>query len=214
MTKQEIQNFVSKYKHKDWYYYFNFGGVKVRPELSKVKDCGMSNWNVISPIIHKIVSLFSFPIVLDIGCNMGLYGYLLSKYKENIRYIGVDKNIDHALFFNKYLVENESYEYDSKFMSVNIMENKVPIVRSDIVMMMCVIYHLSPKHDFVIEQLPDHEYLVLQGNLPRLSSKKRNNNVLAGISGMKNLMKKHGYSSIEVHDFNGYSKPLVIGHKN
>tara|TARA_Y100000034_G_scaffold92333_1_gene111567 strand:- start:14970 stop:15602 length:633 start_codon:yes stop_codon:yes gene_type:complete len=208
MKKNEIKKFINKYNRKDWYYYYNFDGCPVRAELEKAKDCGYNNWKKISPVIYKLFKNIDSPSVLDIGCNMGLY--IFEMFKRGIDATGVDIKIDHALFFQKFIKENKGLDFNSNFIQCDVTKKPIPIDSVDVITMFCVIYHLSPYHDDVIKNLPKHRYLVLQGNLPRVTSKKRNKQKLAGIDGMSELLKKHGYS-IKVHKFGKYTKPLVVG---
>ena len=210
MKKSEIKKFISKYPRKDWYYYYDFDGISVRPELRKEKDCGYNNWKKISPIVSGLFEGISNPSILDIGCNMGLYAFEM--FKRGVSVTGVDINIEHALFFKKYIKENHGVDFDANFIKCDVTKNIIECDPIDVVSMFCVIYHLSPYHDYVIENLPKHKYIVLQGNLPRVTSKKRGKQRLAGIDGMSDLLKRHGYS-IDVYRFNKYTKPLVIGAK-
>ncbi len=211
MKDSEIIKFVEKHGPKEWYYHYDFGCIQVRPELKKVKDNSMRNWKKIRPIIKEKLKKFKNPRVLDIGCNMGLYAYEMEKMGASV--MGVDLKTAHAKFFQKYVNENlKDSLFDSKFIKLNVMKKKIPLEEVDIITMFCVIYHLSPKEDFVVENLPKHEYLVLQGNTPRVTSKKRGKQQLAGVNGMNDFLTRHGYRT-EIHELKGYTKPIVIGKK-
>ena len=73
-----------------------------------------------------------------------------------------------------------------------------------------MIYHLSPNHSFVLDNLPEHKFIIFQCNLPRLKSKKRGRQKLAGVKGIESILKQRKYA-VEVFRFNGYAKPIVVG---
>ena len=210
MTKDEIRKFVDKYDRKKWYYYYNFDGIKVRPELKSKKDSGLNNWKKISPLIYDIMNQYSSPSVLDVGCNMGLYAREICKQGGSV--VGIDRNVDQALFFQKYVKENLREEFGAKFMGVDATSDEIARVADcDIITMFCVIYHLVPHHEFVVNNLPDHKLLIVQGNTRRIQSKKRKNKALAGIPGISSLLEKSGYKVKSY--FKDYSKPIVVGEK-
>lgn len=210
MNTKAITEFVKKYKAKEWYYYYNFDGIEVRPELKDTHDAGMTNWNKIWPIIQKIFKEYDKPRVLDVGCNMGLYD--LEMEKAGAEVTGVDINTEHAIFFQKYIRENKKLPFKAEFIQRDVMEEKIPLDEVDIVTMFCVLYHFEDKQKQVFNHLPKHSCIILQGNLPRVTSKKRGKQKLAGIEGMVEFLEDLGYKT-EVFDFKGYSKPLVIGRK-
>lgn len=209
MTESEIKRFISK--RDKWYYYYDFGVCKVSCKNRKTIDNGMNNWKKISPIIRGVMSEFDKPYFLDIGCNMGLYAYEISKLGGITT--GVDIKVSQANFFQRFIRENKNDEFNAEFFKYDVTKNKPKdlITECDIVSFFCVIYHLAPNHDFVLENLPSHKYIVMQGNTPRLSSKKRRREGqhLAGVDGMINLLQTHGYKT-EVY-LKKYTKPVVIG---
>ena len=131
----------------------------------------MNNWHKISKVIYSILDNFSHAIILDIGCNMGLYAFEMEKYKST-SLTGIDLEIKKALFFQKYIRENKEFSFKAKFYERDITKEKAPIKNCDIITMFCTLYHLSPNED-VVKNLPDHDYIILQGNKKRLNSKKR-----------------------------------------
>ena len=83
--------------------------------------------------------------------------------------------------------------------------------------MLCVLYHLTPYQEDVIKSfktnLPNHKFIVLQGNLPRV---KKKNQVEAGVPGMINILQKNSYNVPQhnIYEWSGYQKPVVIGERN
>jgi len=212
MNKEKIKKFVSKYAPKKWYYYYNFDGIKVRPDLKKRADCGLNNWKKISPIIYNLLNQYKNPKVLDIGCNMGLYCFEMQKHGANT--IGIDKDIKQALFFQKYINENKNIAFKCKLIKKDVTKEVFSVNRVDIITMFCVIYHLYPFHDFVLENLPAHSCIVVQGNKRRLVSKKRKKykgRHLANIQGIVSLLNKHDYKC-KVY-LKNYIKPIIVGMK-
>ena len=86
----------------------------------------------------------------------------------------------------------------------------------DIVTMFCMIYHLHPYEEQSFAKLsklfPNHTYVVMQGNKPRVKRKKRPQ-PLAGVKGMSKLMEKYGYEVIGKYRWDGYQKPVVVGRR-
>jgi len=210
MKKKEILRFIKSVGPKDWYYYYNFDGIEVRPELKRKKSHNLKNWKVIYKVLSPLMSEFDDPRILDIGCNMGLYAYELCRLGAKVT--GVDRKVSQAEFFQRYIRENEKQKFDAKFVAMDVTKQDISSYDCDIITMFCVIYHLEPHANDILKRLPTHKYLVLQGNLGRIRSKKRKNQKLAGVQGMKNLLKKVGYEVIS-YPFDGYEKPLVVGKK-
>ena len=61
----------------------------------------------------------------------------------------------------------------------------------------------------LIEDCPNHKFLILQGNLPRL----KKNQPESGVDGMKDILEKNSYSIFKAYEWNNYQKPVVIGER-
>jgi hypothetical protein len=89
--------------------------------------------------------------------------------------------------------------------------------RFDLACLFCVAYHLAEHADTVVAQLATTtRSLALQGNLPRLTNPKytqRTHQWLAGIDGMSDLVREHGFTEIDVVAPAGHPKPLVIARR-
>jgi hypothetical protein len=87
----------------------------------------------------------------------------------------------------------------------------------DLVSLYCVLYHLADAAEDVIARVATvSDTVVLQGNLPRLTTTKyaeRGYQDLAGVDGMTAILRRHGFGTIEVVAPEGHPKPLVIGTK-
>lgn len=208
MTKNEIKEFLSNFGPKDWYYYYDFNGFVVRPDMKHKPDSGLENWAKIYPIIANFVS--NGKKVLDIGCNMGLYDFEMFKNKASVT--AVDMDIKQALFFKKFIIENKNMSFDVNFVECNVMEKKLDIDSVDTVMFMCVLYHFEDKTNFVLDSLPEHKTLIVQCNLDRVNSNKRGHQPLADPNVVADLMKIRGYTDIQIHKIEKkYKKPIVVG---
>ena len=201
----------------EWYYYYNFDGVEVCKKLKNDKTSGMYNWkNKVKPIIKGIINDMDTdekPCVFNIGCNMCLYDHEMTKM--GIKVYGIDKNVDIARFFKRYVKENLQEEWEVDLRKMDVTKDELHVLLDvDIITMFCVIYHLRPHIDKVMNKFsrwfPNHKYLVLQGNKPRVKKKKRPQPE-AGVDGMKAILIKYGYYIHSVYEWSGYQKPIVIG---
>jgi len=213
MNKKEIQDIVDKFGD-EWYYYYNFDSVEVCKKSKNDKTAGAYNWeDKLKPIIRELSSSVKKPCIFDIGCNMGYYDHEM--IKMGIKTYGVDRNIATARFFQRYVIENLKEDWKVDLRKIDVTKDKMPIFQDvNIVTMFCVLYHFRPNIDKVMSNLsywfPNNKYIVLQGNKPRVK-KKKNPQPEAGVKGMKTILKQYGYAIYDVHKWNGYQKPVVIG---
>jgi len=211
MNISEIQEGI---KNKHWYYYYNFDGVEVNKKKKKDKTLGMYNWDKIQPIMKEVFAEVENPHVLNIGCNMGMFDHEMTKMGAKVT--AIDFNTDNIKFYKKYVVENLQEEWKVNIKKIDITKERLKDDSINIILMFCVLYHLSPHQNEVISNLikdcPNHRFLVLQGNLPRL----KKNQPEAGIDGMKDILQKHSYSvsPYYIYKWDGYQKPVVIGERN
>jgi len=209
MNKKEIEAFI---KDKHWYYYYNFDGVEVNAKKKRDEALGVYNWNRIKPVMNELFSLFDRPSVLDIGCNMGLYDHEMTRMGADV--LAIDMNTDHIEFYKKFMIENRGKKWKPKIKRLNITEEIIESNAINIVTMFCVLYHLRPYQEKVfsnlIKNIPNHRFIVLQGNIPRVVKK---NQKEAGVEGMKEILEKHSYSIYRVYRWNNYQKPIVIGER-
>ena len=210
MNIKEIKKRVKSFGNK-WYYYYNFGGIEVREKFRKDKTSGMYNWNKkIKPIVSELSNGFKSPCLFDIGCNMGMYAHMMTKM--GIKVYAMDRNIKMAEFYSQYVVENLHEDWKVDLIQSDISESNISLLDVNIVTMFCVLYHISPNEDLVLDNLnnicPNHTYIVLQGNNPRL--KRKPPQKIAGIKGMVELLENHNYETV-VFNWKGYPKPVVVG---
>lgn len=206
----DINEIKDGIKNKHWYYYYNFDGIEVNKKKKKDKTLGIYNWNRIKPIMIDVFSMINSPYVLDIGCNMGLYDYEMTKLGAKV--LAIDYNTDNIEFYKRYVIENKKEKWETEVRNIDITKKPIISDSINIVTMFCVLYHLRPMHDFVFNNLeiniPNHQYIVIQGNIPRI---KKYNQQEAGVSGMKDILKKYGYSVFKIYELEDYQKPVVIG---
>ncbi|HOW28810.1 MAG TPA: class I SAM-dependent methyltransferase [Elusimicrobiota bacterium] len=210
MDKEEISKQVSLL-HDRWYYYYDFDGVEVMPSLKRERSTGIRNWNKLKPIIQKLASCLEDPHVFDIGCNMALYAHEMTKM--GITVTAIDRNIDTALFYSRYVQENKGDKWQVDLHKMDITTEVPYSDKVNIVTLFCVIYHLHPKEEETIARLkeyfPNHKYVVIQGNTPRI---KKRNQPLAGKQAIKALLEKYGYKT-KTYDWWFYPKPVVVGER-
>ena len=208
----DIKEIKEGVKDKHWYYYYNFDGIEVNVKKKKDETLGEYNWNKIKPIMKELFDAVKNPHVLNIGCNMGLYDHEMTKM--GVRVTAIDFNIEQIEFYKKYIVENIGEEWKVDYKNLDIIKERLKDDSINIILMFCVLYHLDPHQNRVIKNLiedcPNHKFLVLQGNLPRVVKK---NQIEAGIPGMKNILQKNSYSIHSVYEWDGYQKPVIIGER-
>ena len=211
MNIKEIKEGI---KNKHWYYYYNFDGAEVNAKKKKDKTLGIYNWNKLKPIMKEMFSVVNNPHVLNIGCNMGLYDHEMTKMGAKVT--AIDFKTENIEFYKKYVIENNKEKWTVNIKNIDITKERLKDDTINIVLMFCVLYHLMPYQDEVIKNLitdiPNHRFLVLQGNLPRVAKK---NQIEAGVDGMKDILQKHSYSVADryVYEWDGYQKPVVIGER-
>jgi len=209
MNIKEIKEGI---KDKHWYYYYDFNGVEVNKKKKKDKTLGIHNWNKLKPIVGDLFSKVDSPHVLNIGCNMGLYDHNMTKMGAKV--ISVDFKTENIEFYKKYIEENKNEKWTAEINNIDIRKERILDDDINIITMCCVLYHLDDDKDNVVssfsEDIPNHKFIVLQGNLPRVS---KNRQMEAGVDGMKSFLKKHDYKIYEVYEWNGYQKPVVIGER-
>lgn len=202
-----------------FYYYFDFDGVKTRSKDTPHR--GIKNWRRhLSEVLPPIISNFSTPTIADIGSNMGLLPYEMSKI-GGVKVIGMEKEreyFEQSKFLEKFIRDHRKQKWNVELNCLDILKDEIYSEQVNIVTFFSVIYWLEPNEDEVIERVkkffPNHEYLVLQGNYtsavknltPECEYRK-----LARLDGMVNFMKKHGYSIHGIHEWKKYPKPVVVG---
>ena len=73
MNIDEIRESV---KNKNWYYYYNFDGIEVRPQKKNNKALGMYNWDRLKPIVKNTFSMVDNPMSL---MWVAIWGYMITK---------------------------------------------------------------------------------------------------------------------------------------
>lgn len=214
MDRKTLKRIIKSFGD-EWYYYYNFDGIEVCKNLKKDKTSGMYNWREkLEPLVLECCSHFSYPCIFDIGCNMALYGHEMTK--RGIDVYAIDKNVEIAKFFRKYIKENTDEEWKVKLMQCDITERHRHLQMSNvcIITMFCVLYHFEKDVDNVFAKLPqmfpNHRFVMLQGNKPRVKKKKQK---IAGVEGMVELLEKFGYKT-KMFEWNDYQKPVVLGDRN
>ena len=211
MNIKEIKEGI---RDKHWYYYYNFDGIEVNAKKKKDKTLGVYNWQKLQPIMEDIFAKVENPHVLNIGCNMGMYDHEMTKMGAKVT--AIDFKTEQIEFYKKYIVENKKEEWKVDIRNVDITKERLKDDSINIILMFCVLYHLSPYQNKVIQNLisdiPNHKFLVLQGNLPRVIKKHQPE---AGVAGMKNILEQNSYrvSDSYIYEWDGYQKPIVIGER-
>lgn len=209
MEKEIIRNQINKMKDK-WYYYYNFDGIEVQKHLKKNKADGIKNWKKLGCVFEEIFDIIDSPYVFDIGCNMALYAHEMTKMGAKV--FAVDQDIDTAEFYKRYTIENKKEDWKVILKKMNIKKEVPKNFEVNIVTMFCVIYHLIPDHDNIINKIknnmPNHKYIVIQGNNKRIIKKKQR---IAGVPGIVDFLKKHKYNIHKIYTWNDYQKPVVVG---
>ncbi len=213
VDKQEIQKIVNKYK-EDWYYYYDFDGIEIRKNLKNDKTSGFYNWQKIKTVMQDLFYQIKNPCVFDIGCNMALYDHEMTKMGAKV--IGLDRKeeLEQALFYKKFIIENKKEQWNVNLVQGDIAFYNVCHEEVNIITLFCVIYHLRPNPEHVFRKFlslfPNHRYVVIQGNIPRVKKKKQ---IIAGVPGMKEFLNKQGYHIFKIFEWQGYQKPIVIGER-
>ncbi len=209
MTKEMRQKIKSLGK---FYYHFNFGGAETRKVIS---HRGSKNWERIRNVLTPILSEFKKPIVVDVGCNMGVLSYEMSKLGAHV--IGIEndrKYFEQAKFFEEY-IRGMKQPWDIELVFGDILKYDKASDGVNVITLFGIIYWLAPDHDTVIDHLkglfPKHRYIVLQGNLKAVEKSLIKD--LPTRKGMEKFLEKHGYSIYGTYDFGGYQKPVVVGER-
>jgi len=211
MNKEEIREGI---KGKHWYYYYDFDGVEVNKKKKNDTTLGMYNWDKLKPIMEAIFEVVENPHVLNIGCNMGMYDHEMTKMGAKVT--AIDLKTENIEFYKKYIVENRQEEWKVNIREMDITKERLKDDSINVILMFCVLYHLDPYQNKVIQNLiedcPNHKFLVVQGNLPRVAKKDQAD---AGIQGMREILQRHSYSVPEYHIYrwDEYQKPVVIGER-
>lgn len=200
---------------KSWYYPLDFGyGVEVRPELWSDQWAGESNWRFIAEHLPPIAG----SRILDIGCNAGLYALQMSAAGAE-QVIGIERDTGQGEFVREWFGRRDGRDYSNiRYLAADAKQlDFEPLGRFDFVCLFCVLYHLREGADRVLDGIAKvSDTIVLQGNLPRLTSPKQDGipfKELAGVEGMTDSLERHGFSEIQVIAPAGSPKPLVIGRK-
>lgn len=210
--EREIERHSPKGR-KSWYYPMDFGyGVEVRPELWRDPWAGESNWRFIAEHLPPLAG----SRVLDIGCNAGLYALQMADGGA-AEVVGIERDTGQAEFVRRWFAQRDGRHYSNiSFVAADAKElDFEPLGRFDFVCLFCVLYHLRERADRVLDEIAKvSDTVVMQGNLPRLTSPKQDGvpfKELAGVEGMTESLERHGFSEIEVFAPEGSPKPLVIG---
>lgn len=199
----------------EWYYYINFDGIEVRRDLKKDETNGFANWN---GYLQYCLPGIEGKRILDIGCNAGVYDLEISRAKA-AQTVGVDLNTAQAEFVKEWFSRKEKRDFGNvRFIKRDAAKDGLSdLGRFDFVCLFAVVYHFREKIDSVMGEVSRiTDTVVLQGNLKRLSSNKYKDRVgteYAGITGMKDLLKRHGFKKFHVFAMNNYPKPVVIGER-
>jgi len=213
MNKKEIGRIIAEHGD-DWYYYYNFDGIEVKSKLKNDRTAGIYNWNKLKPIMQGLFDKFDKPCVFNIGCNMALYDHQM--YKMGANSIGIDREgeIEQAEFYRRYVIENLNEKWGAELVTGDMQFYNMIHSDVDIVTLFCVMYHLQPNPEFIFDKFdisfPNHKYIVLQGNIPRVKKKGQK---IAGKDGMVEFLKKNDYNIYQIEEWNGYQKPVVVGIK-
>ena len=140
-----------------FYYHFDFDGVKTRKGIS---HRGLKNWEYIRVALIPVLSEFKDAVVVDVGCNMGLLSYEMSKLGAHV--IGIENNqryFGQAKFFEKYIQRaNQSWDVELVFEDI-FKYNKISD-EVNVITLFGIIYWLAPNHDDLIDHLkrlfPNH----------------------------------------------------------
>jgi len=210
MTTEDIRHRIKEIGEEPWYYYYDFAGVEVQPKLKNDKTCGLLNWNKkLKPIIQKFTQEFHTPKLLDIGCNMALYAHEMTKMGIDV--LAVDRQVVTSQFFQEYVQSYLKEPWNVQVLQMDVTKDNLPEFAPDVITMFCVLYHLHPLECDVIKRIqvayPNHKYLIIQGNIPRVKKKKQ---PLAGVKGMKKFLTNLNYEIVEVYEWDGYQKPVVV----
>lgn len=212
-VKRSLED-VNAHVGGEWYYHLDFGyGHEVRPELKSDRSAGMHNWRFLSSVLQPLNGLR----ILNIGCNAGLYDLLMAESGASV--VGIDRQTVQAEFLRRRFSEIRGGNYSqARFIGADVTSfDLVSLGQFDLVTLFCVAYHLGEAANHVFDQLSKiTPAVVMQGNLPRLTSRKyqdRPFQELAGIEGMSSILKHHGFFDISIHAPPGYRKPVVIGRR-
>ena len=209
----DIREIKENVKNKHWYYYYNFDGIEVNAKKKKDKTLGMYNWNKLKPIMQELFDTVGNPHILNVGCNMGLYDHEMIKMGAKVT--AIDFETSQIEFYKKYIIENKEEEWKVNIRNIDITKERLKDNSVNIILMFCVLYHLNPYQNEVIDNLikdcPNHKFLVLQGNLPRL----KKNQPESGVTGMIDILQKNSYfvPKKNIYEWGGYQKPVVIGER-
>jgi SAM-dependent methyltransferase len=198
---------------KSWYYHLDFGyGVEVRPEMRGDPHHGEENWRFIAQHLPDLRG----KRILDIGANAGLYAMRMADAGAS-EVVGVELDTRQAEFTRDWFAKRDGCDYSNvRFVAGDARElDLAGLGHFDVACAFCVIYHLAEGADRVIGELAQiADVIALQGNLPRLTGEKyrdRSHQDLAGVTGMRAILERHGVTDIRTVEPEGHPKPLVIG---
>lgn len=201
---------------KSWYYHIDFGnGVCVRPDLKSNLHSGLNNWR---NFLLKNLPDLNGKRVLDIGCNAGLYDLKMCEAGAS-EVVGIDINTKQAEFVREWFSKKYGHDYSNvQYIAANATKYSfVDLGSFDLVCMFRVAYHFGEGIEHIMGQLSGiTNVIAMQGNTPRLNNPKysdRSHQHLAGIDGMKELLKRYIFSNIRIVAPENHPNPLVVGSK-
>ena len=212
MKKSEIKKTIAQIDKK-WYYYYNFDGIEVHKKVKNVETRGLNNWKKLEQGMKDVFEKVNKPCVLDVGCNMALLSHKLTQMGADV--IAIDIDIVQAEFFGRFIRENTDEEWKVDLRKIDIIEDEIKEDKVNIITMFGVLYWLEPHANSVVSDFqvdfPNHEFLVLQGNI---HANKKKPLPLSMPAGMIKFLEQHHYSIYKQYNWRGYQKPLVIGQRN
>lgn len=191
-----------------------------RPEYMTNKERGESKWKY---IIEKNMPDLRGKTVCDVGCNIGLYAYYMTKMGA-VKVDGYDRSseiiqpsnpnlprqsvVQQAYFVKNLLQLRDDQKYDNlNFYEFDINLANFESFKYDVFYSSCVLYHFGEKFDGFIEQISkNNPTVVLQTNLGHGGPLGE----YASVDYHKHLLEKYGYS-VEVDAPIGYKYPMIIG---
>lgn len=164
--------------------------------------------------------------VIDLGCNSGVITAAIARAKPKL-VIGIDREpqIKNALYVMGLLWKDYA-NLSFHILDITNVSELLSLCRSvqlDCVLASNVIYYLGDHVDDVIEVCAMFaRKIVLQGNCLKVENGCRitrseydssYRGEYSQIEPMKDLLLRHGFR-VQVHDFENYRKPVVVGEKN
>jgi len=218
---------------KEWYSPLKVGDIFLNfrtipnyvevPEEINSKTRGLNKWNF---IIKDNLPDLKGKTVCDIGCNMGLFSYLMIKEKGALKVDGYDRGLEvndtsnnsianqdvsqQAYFVKNLLQLQDNTNFDNlNFYPCDLNKINLKELKYDFLFSSNVLYHFREYFDIIIKEIRNNiPEVFLQANHGHGQSLRR----FSDIEYHKKVLEKYGYKT-KITAPKNYTLPVIYGYK-